>query len=161
MEDDIDEEGKLIPRKYPKERVKEITITEKLLKETKLAAPVLVAKPGDLFEWESHRRDVVIEYVGRNELPPKKVKFRGDYSHNYYSPQIGWPIFRDHRESEYNDIDVVNGGIRDGIRAWPLAVYSHCDDGAGDYIKGTLCIPPEKCGALKVYEKPTYDDWDF
>ena len=60
--------------------------------------------------------------------------------------------------SERN-IDALNGGIRDGLGAWPkrMSTYSHYDE-SGKRVAETICLPPEKCGVLKVYVEPVYED---
>ena len=134
--------GLLLPQEYDDnenevpppdvcERMKNMIISKKMLQEAKRAVPALVAKKGDLFEWKGWRYPVVVEYVGRNELSPLKVR-NCPYARNY-GPEIGWLIFRNPKGyvncSEWgelkNAIDVGNGGIRDGIGAWPMAAYSH------------------------------------
>lgn len=85
--------------------------------------------------------------MGRNEVPPQKVQESS--SVREYSPEIGWLIFRS-QKGEGNILDVRSGGIRDGIGAWPIAAYSHYEEEGVNYIPGTLCIPPEKCGPLNV-----------
>ena len=173
----------------------EIVVSKRLLKEAKKAAPVLLAKPGDKFEWcsvdSSWAEPCVMKYVGRNTLRPTS-------KHN---PEAGWLVFKNEYSSE-NNIDILNGGIRDEIGAWPYDKYSHysyktlkeattmfelalwkanidqADDTAdreacrvevpgpvkdtlfgfleGKRKVGTLCVPPSKCGAFKVYKEPSY-----
>ena len=126
---------------------------ELLSKEAKKAAPVLFAKPGDLFEWTDYQGDsTVVEYIGRNTIPSKKIKLGDDDDDDdddetYTSPKKGWLIFHEHESSECT-IDVTSGGIRDAVGAWPIDSYSQYD-GEGK-VEDTLCIPPEMCGALKV-----------
>ena len=117
-----DDDGNEIQPQDVCERMKDMTISKKMLQEAKRAVPALVAKKGDLFEWRGWYEPVVVEYVGRNKLPPLKVRSRG--AEYWYSPEIGWPIFRNPR-GHGNGIDVTNGGIRDGIGAWPMDAYSH------------------------------------
>ena len=185
-EDEDDDRGNKEPE--------EIVMSKRLLKEAKKAAPVLLAKPGDKFEWcsvdSSWAEPCVMKYVGRNTLRPTSK----------HSPEAGWLVFKNEYSSE-NNIDILKG-IRDEIGAWPYDKYSHysyktlkeattmfelalwkanidqADDTAdrescrvevpgplkdtlfgffeGKRKVGTLCIPPSKCGPIKVYKEPSY-----
>mmetsp|Transcript_7718 Transcript_7718/g.13008 ORF Transcript_7718/g.13008 Transcript_7718/m.13008 type:complete len:187 (-) Transcript_7718:242-802(-) len=144
------DQNQLALQKNIEEREAALKLGEQQLEEAKKAAPALFAKPGDQFTFHVTYCDfdAIVEYVGRNTTPPRKVEFCGTYEDNRFSPEIGWLIF--HNAGGYTPINVCNGGIRDTIGAWPIAQYSHYDE--KEMKRDTLCIPPEMCGDLKVWK---------
>ena len=144
-----DEEEQLPPR--PVKRLADCVVSKVLLHEVKMAVPALFAKPGDLFSWHdgaSGREKTIVEYVGRNETPPESTSrtMEGDGDMH----PLGWLVFRDH--GQYSSSVDKCPGIRDVIDARRGGVYYL--DQNGREANGTLCIPPKKCGALKVYKYP-------
>lgn len=131
----------------------EIFVSKKLLQEAKRAAPVLFANPSSSFEWCSCDpsggvESCIMKYVGRNQTPAPKSLNRD---------QIGWIVLKN-LDRGNNQIDACSDGIRDEIGAWPISEYSQYNE-EGKRISGTLCIPPEKCGAINVYKEPAYDSY--
>ena len=93
------------------------------------------------------------EFIIRNEVPPISVDIGGTATgpHMVDTPPIGWLVFHNHDDRRV-DID-REGGIRDELGARPKEVYSHYDE-SGKRVAGTLCLPPEKCGVLRVCADP-------
>lgn len=148
------DQNQLALQKNLEEREAALKLAEQQLEEAKKAVPALFAEPGDQFTFHVSYCDfdAIVEYVGRNTTPPRKVKFGGSYDDNYYSPEIGWLIFR--------NVGEVNFRVyRDMVGAWPISKYSHYD---GEKMKDdTLCIPPEMCGELKIWKGYGESDADY
>ncbi|XRB11838.1 hypothetical protein RI054_03g16710 [Pseudoscourfieldia marina] len=125
------------------------------LEEAKMACPALFAREGDLFVHRADRRydgtDLmdVFEYLGRTV---------GSGTQPYVTPP-GWLIFK-HVDGAWGIEDgfgAVNGGVRDAIGAWPQSAYRVYDNN-GNFEKGVMCLPPEKCYCFRLHEEMFDDD---
>lgn len=140
------EEEEQTPRP-PVKRIEDCSVSKMLFHEVKMAAPALLAKPGDMFMWDGGYAEslpAVFKYTGRNETPPEMTSRITRTN----QPQLGWLVFRN--KKNYSSVDSCPG-IRDVIDARPSDVYQHYSK-RGARQDGTLCIPPKKCGSIKLFD---------